>query len=670
MDEFDDIIKINFGEDIIVADPPVDDSQSLESEDEVELIRQQIAEVLKEMEVFEADAAVIKTQMTEAKSQRLEFLQAVRTQLSNFDSQVAKIERHYKDVERQVREAETRKKKLLADISHAEEAKQALKDLETARARWKDIIAEHNWLWADKAREYQMVGIEFIASGIDRDLGGIALLDQMGLGKTLQAQGAVNLIQAHPKFEDFMYRRLEMWRAEADASRGLAPTWASAVLWVCPDSIKDSTQRELAKWSDAPVVVLPGGSDGTPMMRENIARMAHQQGFTLVVGYAQLRDRGDYPVTPELFNHEWPIIVADEMQQARNENSSTFINLRKLVRNSGYFIPMSGTPVENKAIEFWVMLNLMTQNGRRKDEFPTSYQFENMYLYSSSQHFMHGAFERLMKSVQDMVLRRRKDEVGIDLPDKMREIRVVQMKGKQRELYDMMRDRLMVWLDEQKSDSVQATNFLSQLTRLRQIACLPSGVRIKNDDGSETVLNCDESAKLDEAMALIRLMMESSEKCLVFGNFNFPLYELQRRIEEENLTWTDSEGNERPVRTGAITGDIKGQDRAAIQERFNDPQDDLRVVVGNVLAMGLGLNLQGACSECIFLDLYWNPGRNEQAEDRLHRMGQKNPVNIHILHADETVDNFIAMIIEKKAGVFEAMFERAELRKALEDGLI
>jgi SNF2 family DNA or RNA helicase len=86
--------------------------------------------------------------------------------------------------------------------------------------------------------------------------------------------------------------------------------------------------------------------------------------------------------------------------------------------------------------------------------------------------------------------------------------------------------------------------------------------------------------------------------------------------------------------------------------------------------MGIGLNLQGACSNAIFLDLGWNPGVNEQAEDRLHRQGQKNAVTIHIIQAEDTVDAFIAMKLEEKAAMIEGVMERSELRKAIQDGLI
>jgi SNF2 family DNA or RNA helicase len=639
---------------------PQEASQSPLDDPEIKALQADLVQLMRTMDAAAAQMAEAKTELVEVRQEKQEYVREINKKISSFDARIGSLDGVTRNIERQLQEAERQKKRLLADIDHKLEANQALELLRKARERWQQVIDENEWLWITAAREYQRVGIEFIASAIDRDLGGIALLDQMGLGKTLQARGAVDLMQHHPNFVDMCRNRLT---ATIEGNE----TWLRSVLWVTPDSIKSTTAKELSKWTDAPVVVLEGDAG----MRDQVVRIAHQTGMTLVVGYAQLRDRKGTPVTPALFEFEWPIMVADEIQEARNETSATFARVRDLVRRSGMFIPMSGTPIENKAIEFWVILHLLTQKGKRQDEFYRSLDFYNTYLYSTNETFMHGAFQRLMASVSDMVLRRTKEEVLTDLPDKQRSVRFVQMVGEQRDLYDKMRDQLYIWLDQQKGEAVSATNFLAQLTYLRQIALYPGGVRIKHEDGTETFLDCDESAKLDDAMGLIRTMMESNEKVLVFANFNKPLYRLQELIEKiERLTWIDSQGRERQVRTAAITGDTKQQDRSPIIDRFNDPDDDLRVVVGNIKAMGLGMNLQESCSQCIFLDLYWNPTRNEQAEDRLHRQGQKNNVTIHIIQAENAVDAFIADIIERKMTVQSAMLDRAELRRALDSGMI
>jgi SNF2 family DNA or RNA helicase len=124
------------------------------------------------------------------------------------------------------------------------------------------------------------------------------------------------------------------------------------------------------------------------------------------------------------------------------------------------------------------------------------------------------------------------------------------------------------------------------------------------------------------------------------------------------------------VRCGKIIGGVNDRTRNEYVLEFNRPDSPLRVMVGNIRAMGTGLNLQDACSHAIFLDLDWSPGSNEQAEDRLHRQGQENNVTIHIIQAEDTVDGFIALKLEQKQGLIEGIIERDELRRALQEGLI
>ena len=442
-----------------------------------------------------------------------------------------------------------------------------------------------------------------------------------------------------------------------------------------PSAIKSSTKRELAKWTDRPVVIL----DGPPGIRGNIVDLAHANGLVLIAGYEQVRDRGKDKatglpqcVTPEIMSHDWPIIVCDEAHKFKNRDSSTFFNIDRLTDAAAYVIPMTGTPIMNRPDEFWAILHMLTKRGVYTGKFRRYFDFENQYLSSwgYSTHFQPGAFDLLIKNVQDMVLRRRKDEVGIELPDKIREVRFVTLEGQQRELYDQMRDQLMVWLDEQKSEFINVTNFLAQLTRLRQIAVLPSGVKIKHADGTETVLDCNESSKIEEAMGVIEECLDADEKVLIFSNYNEPLEEVIRRVTALEAKYEDSDGNVKPVRCGKIIGGVNDRTRSEYVMDFNKPESELRVLVGNIRAMGTGLNLQEACSHAIFLDLDWSPGSNEQAEDRLHRQGQNSNVTIHIIQAEDTVDGFIAMKLEQKQGLISGIIERDELRNALQSGLI
>jgi SNF2 family DNA or RNA helicase len=650
-------------DDSALPDKPAELTDPIFDHPVVKELQAKLAELMGSIDKAEQDFIKSEEKIVKAMAKKKDFLDSIAEQTKAFDEAIWDAQAHKRKVAQKMNELEHAKNMALQSIESTVQAQQAMVDLDAAREVWQQIIEDHNWLWADRAWDFQTLCIEFVASAIDRDLGGCAILDQMGLGKTLEAQGSVDLIRAHPKYDDIIAERTTTIERGSPSSQ--------ATLWVTPSTIKTSTRKELAKWSDKPAVAL----EGTPAERAHIVRWAHQMGMTLIVGYEQLRDRLNKPVTPELFDYEWPIIVMDEIHRAKNRDTSTFFNMKQLVKKSAFCIPMTGTPIMNRADEFWTILHFLTQKGKRAGEFEKFSDFERIYLsgyYAQSNAFAPGAFDQLIGTVKDMVIRRRKDEVLKDMPDKIREVRFVQMDGKQRELYDQMRDKLYVWLDEQKSDAISATNFLAQLTRLRQIALFPAGVKMAHTDpetGTETevVLDCTESAKIDEAMELIVSLMEADEKVLIFSNYNGALLEIEKRIADMGLTWDDGK---RQVRSGAIIGGVKDSIRSELQDRFNEADDDLRVVVGNIRAMGVGLNLQGACSHAIFLDLDWTPGGNEQAEDRLHRGGQENNVTIHIIQAESSVDAYIADKLEQKQGLIDGMIERDELRRALDEGMI
>jgi SNF2 family DNA or RNA helicase len=589
-------------------------------------------------------------------SKRQALMDSIRDQVAEINKEIWDIDAAKAEAEKTLREARMLKESLHDSINEQAQLLVAEGRLEESRQRWQDIMDEHDWLWVESVRPYQTKAIEFVASGVERDLGGVAIFDQMGLGKTLEAIAAIDLIQ-HNKAEYVAMLEARMPGFNVDSPS------AGAVLWVCPNSIKTSTARELAKWSDRKVVIV----DGPVGLRDALVDMAYGVGMLVICSYEQLRDRKGEPVTKALVKNHWPLVVMDEAHRYKNTASSTFKNIKTVVENSGFIIPMTGTPILNRPDELYAILHMLTIKGKNMGEFAKYSYFANNYLNWNGS----ANVERLMKSIGDKVIRRTKQEVLKDLPDKLREVRFVELDTEQRELYDMMRDKLYVWLDEQKSDAISVSNFLAQISYLRQIALLPAGVKLKGnndpDKGEITqdkFLECTQSAKLDECMALVEELLEADEKVLVFANFNHVLHELQKRV----AAW--AEANERDDDCRLIIGGVDQKTRANFQDRLNNPDDNLRVLGLNIRAGGLGMNLQGACSHAIFMDLDWSPGSNEQAEDRLHRSGQTKDVMIHIIQAEETVDAFIAQKLETKSAMIEGTIERDELRAALDAGLI
>lgn len=615
-----------------------------------------LAELEAKLASFSEIAAKQATEYNRVKSAKEDFLQTVNQQLQGYDNEMRLFDRARREAEAEMWKIKEFKQQTNALIDQMVEDAKAQERLAEIAKRWEALEAGWEFEWTESIRGFQKDCLRFVVDAFETDLAGVLVADQMGLGKTLEACASIDVIQQLPSWADTIARRCP--------SVALDKLESKTILWLCPTSIKEATVRELRKWGRNTSIKL----EGSPEMRSNIVKIANEHGMVLVVGYEQLRDRKGKPVTPELFEHSWPLVVLDEAHRFKNESSSTFTRVEEICAKAGFVLPMTGTPIMNRPSELWAILHMLTLKGKYEGKFRDSWRFVNEYCstWGNGQYFEHGAYDKLIASISDMVIRRRKDEVLEDMPDKVREVRYVEMGDEQRAIYDQMRDDFIVWLDEQKTDYVAAGAVIAQLTRLRQIALYPAGVVFKSKlTGDETMLECTESAKLDEAMDIVEELLANDEKVLIFANYNAPLDELAKRIRDKGWVYKDQ-----TVETAVIKGGMTDINRANKVDRFNDPDNSLAVICGNIQAMGLGLNLQHACSNAIFLDLGWNPGINEQAEDRLHRQGQKNAVTIHIIQCEDSVDAFIAQKLEDKQNMIEGVMERDELRKAIMKGLI
>jgi SNF2 family DNA or RNA helicase len=262
--------------------------------------------------------------------------------------------------------------------------------------------------------------------------------------------------------------------------------------------------------------------------------------------------------------------------------------------------------------------------------------------------------------LKGQTIRRRRDEVKIQLPDLTREFIYLEMNDEQSRLYTQMRDKFYVWLNEQAENkkALTATAIIAQLTRLRQINTWGGGIKIKDaETGTFEYLDCQDSVKVDEAFDRCQQLIESGEQVVTFSaQFNGPLYELNRRLIEAGY------------KSAVITGEeTQSGMTSKLEEDFQ--QKKLDVLCINMATGSEGLNLQknperwpGGASYAILFDLWYSPARNEQAEARIHRQGATDPVTIYILQCNDSVDAFIAGILKEKSGTFAAIMESDAIR--------
>jgi SNF2 family DNA or RNA helicase len=179
-------------------------------------------------------------------------------------------------------------------------------------------------------------------------------------------------------------------------------------------------------------------------------------------------------------------------------------------KHSPFFLPLSGTPIQNHPKDMWAYLHLFNPI-----QFPSPKRFEREYCYGYGVEGYKVDFERLINVMKDQVIRRRKDEVGMDLPDKIVEYIVDELSGEQAELYNKMQDQWIIELEEMGSKPLSASFILPRINFLSQILQWTGGVEWKDDDGNKFNLPDTPSMKLDAAMELIEELTQEGEQALL-----------------------------------------------------------------------------------------------------------------------------------------------------------
>lgn len=360
----------------------------------------------------------------------------------------------------------------------------------------------------------------------------------------------------------------------------------------------------LARAKDGPsLVVAPASVCGN--WRSEIERFAPTLRDSVeIVSYGLLVSRMD-----DYVGREWNGVVLDEAQAIKNEAAKRTEAVKRL--KARFRIVATGTPVENRLSELWSI-----------------FDFLNPGLLGSSGTFAERltvdgkATAELKRLVAPFILRRLKSEVLTDLPPKTEITLPVELGPKERTAYEACRIHA---LESLKGSEENRISILAELMRLRRFCCHPSLV----------LKDMRESAKLDALRELLTDLRAADHRALVFSQFTDYLAIVRRLIEENG--WTCQ------YLDGATPTKARGEAVAAFQRGEGD------FFLISLKAGGMGLNLTAA-NYVILLDPWWNPAVENQAADRVHRIGQKNPVTIYRLIAANTVEERVLELhAEKKA---------------------
>jgi SNF2 family DNA or RNA helicase len=413
-------------------------------------------------------------------------------------------------------------------------------------------------------------------------------------------------------------------------------------LVVCPKSMIGSWADHYATWAPGSKVLATDTKDRTSFVRAAV-QGTHN---VYICHWEMLR------LEPQLQQIKWLHLIADEVHRAKNRKAQVTQALKKV--KAIFKTGLSGTWADNKPDDAWSVLNWLYPRKwtsyhrfvnhhiiQRKHDTTGSCQAGMNSERGPCGKYHRTAFneivgvhdaETIQRDMAPFYLRRRKQDVLKDLPEKYYTSIRVDLHPKQRRAYDAMRRDMLAWIGKHENEPVAAPVVISQLVRLQQFAVAFGRLetrRVRRHDKEldkwfveeRDVLLLDEpSSKLD---AVMELLDDTDEPVVVFSKSKQVIYLLAERLKRAGVTYR------------TLTGDTKQADREQYVRDFQAGK--FQVFAGTIRAGGEGITLTRA-SRMIFLDREWSPSKNKQAEDRIWRYGQKNACQIIDIMAKETVD--------------------------------
>lgn len=413
------------------------------------------------------------------------------------------------------------------------------------------------------------------------------LADDMGLGKTLQAICALT------------------------QHKGKANTPA---LVVCPTSLLYNWKEECHKFNNELKTLIV---DGMPNQRKKLIK--NVKDYDVVITSYSLLQKDIEAYDKVTFSY----MILDEAQHIKNRGTRNAKSV-KLVK-AQHRVILSGTPIENSLDELWSLFDYLMPG------FLGSYErFVEKYVRLSGEEQTKN-LQYLRKKVAPFILRRMKVDVLDDLPPVSENVYHCQLTNVQKELYksyaESARDELMKLVERDGFDKVQI-HVLATLTRLKQICCHPAIFAKEKAEAGD-------SAKYEMLLELLQTLIEGQHKTVIFSQYTRMLQIMRTDFEQRGIRFNYLDGS--------------SKNRLDIVNEFNnDP--NIPVFLVSLKAGGTGLNLVGA-DTVIHYDMWWNPAVENQATDRVHRIGQKESVSVYKLVTMGTIEEKIVEMQNRKKGI-------------------
>ena len=420
-------------------------------------------------------------------------------------------------------------------------------------------------------RDYQLTGFKWFKTLSHYEFGGI-LADEMGLGKTIQTI-AFLLSEKNKKS-----------------------------IIVTPTSLIYNWRSEFEKFAPTmKIKVVHGNKEDREFTKDEIKDID-----VLITTYGTLRN--DYNLYDDI---TFDFCIIDEGQNIKNPLSQSSEVVKELKAKVKF--ALTGTPIENNLMELWSLFDYILPGylySKRK--------FQDKFIK------VEKGLEELKKLIRPFILRRLKNDVMSELPDKIEKRFLIEMTEEQKKVYKAYVDDVKIKMKEKDFTTDKITIF-SYLTKLRQLTLDPS-ILIEGYTGG--------SGKIDVTVELIQDFIKEKHKILLFSQFTSVLDSIKKVLEAEGIEYF------------YLDGSTKASERVQLVNEFNE-SDKVKIFLISLKAGGTGLNLTSA-DIVIHFDPWWNPAIEDQATDRAHRFGQKNVVEVIKLIAKGSIEEKIIKLQESK----------------------
>jgi ATP-dependent helicase STH1/SNF2 len=467
-----------------------------------------------------------------------------------------------------------------------------------------EVTEQASILVGGRLKEYQVKGLQWMLSLYNNNLNGI-LADEMGLGKTIQTISLITYL--------------------IEKKQQMGP-----YLVIVPLSTLTNWNLEFEKWAPSVSRIVYKGPPNTRKMQQEKIRQGRFQVLLTTYEYI-IKDR------PILSKIKWFHMIIDEGHRMKNSNSKLTFTIQNYY-STRFRLILTGTPLQNNLSELWAMLNFVLPNIFKSattfDEwfntpFANTGNQDKIDLTEEEQILV---IRRLHKVLRPFLLRRLKSDVEKDLPDKTEKVIKCKFSALQARLNKQMATHNKLVVSDGKGGKTGARGLSNMIMQLRKLCNHPFVF-----DEVENVMNPLNTSNdtLWRSAGKFELLDRILPKYQATGHRVLMFFQMTAIMDimEDYLRY-------RHVQYLRLDGTTKSEDRSELLRAFNEPNSPYFMFLLSTRAGGLGLNLQTADTVIIY-DSDWNPHQDLQAQDRAHRIGQKNEVRILRLISSNSVEERI-----------------------------